>query len=362
MKGIRNMTNNRSRRQRGFSIVEMMVGIALGLVILAALTSFFVNTSANRNEIERTSRQIENGRYAIDTVRGSLRVTAFYAELQQAGLLLSNPDPCLPLKADLAFDYNRVPIAVYGYAADSPAFPGCIVDRLADTDVLVMRRFNTEMVTTAQAATPEYSNQLFVQLSRCGSDSTDKPWMMDYGGNTGSFSQPDAGRNTKCNGPNDLYQYRVEIYYVRSWSVTPGDNIPTLVRVDIDNKTMRSSPIVEGIRGFRVSYGIDNAPDPLGDGTPDQWRRCDVVQPCGTCDATSNCFYKPTDPTSPLWSRVTMLRVTILAENLEDSPGYTDNHTYTLDGFSVPAFGDHRKRHVYSTMVTMPNRTGPLEN
>lgn len=356
------MTNSLSRRQGGFSIVEMMIGIALGLVILAALTSFFVSTSANRNEIERNSRQIENGRYAIDTVRSTLRVTAFYAELQQSGIVRSNGDPCKPLIGDLAFNYNLIPIAVYGYAADSPAFPTCITDRLPDTDVLVMRRFNTEMITTAQAATPEYANQLFVQMSRCATDSIDTPWVLDYGGNTGSFTQAAAGRNTKCNGPNDLYQYRVEIYYVRNWSVTVGDNIPTLVRVDIDKKNMRTSPVVEGIRGFRVSYGIDNV-DPA-DGAPDQWLRCDVVQPCGVCDSVanplSNCFYKV--PGDPLWSRITMLRVTILAENLEDSPGYTDTHTYTLDGFTVPAFNDHRKRHVYSTMVSLPNRTGPLEN
>ncbi|MBM3343261.1 MAG: prepilin-type N-terminal cleavage/methylation domain-containing protein [Betaproteobacteria bacterium] len=47
----------RKRAQRGFSLIELMVAIALGLLILAALTTVFVNASATRSEIDRTSRQ-----------------------------------------------------------------------------------------------------------------------------------------------------------------------------------------------------------------------------------------------------------------------------------------------------------------
>ena len=74
------------RYQAGFSLIELMIGMTLGLIVLAALTSFFVSTSSNRHEIERTSRQIENGRFAIDTLRSELRIAGFYAEVQQKGL------------------------------------------------------------------------------------------------------------------------------------------------------------------------------------------------------------------------------------------------------------------------------------
>ena len=348
------MTNSLSRRQAGFSIVELMIGITLGLVVLAALTSFFVSTSANRNEIERTSRQIENGRYAIDTVRNTLRLSGFFAEMEKSTVKWTNPNPCNPSLIDTSFfsvSPYQLPTAIYGYAADSPAFPNCIVDRLADTDVLVVRRFNTEMVSVPTAATPEYANQLFVQMSRCATDSTTTPWTLAYGSDTLSFGLHD----TNCTNLTDLYRYRVEIYYVRQWSQTAGDNVPTLVRLDVDNKVMRTSPLVEGIRGFRVSYGVDlNA-----DGTPDQWRRCDQVTPCGTCDETTACNVAPN---AVGWPNVTMMRVTLLAQNLEPSPDYTDGRVYDLDGFQMGPFGDHLKRHVFTTMVTMPNRTGPLEN
>ena len=36
-------------RQSGFTLIELMIAVVLGLLILAALTSFFVRTSYNRS-------------------------------------------------------------------------------------------------------------------------------------------------------------------------------------------------------------------------------------------------------------------------------------------------------------------------
>lgn len=329
------MTPSISRRQGGFSIVELMIGVALGLVILAALTSFFVSTSANRHEIERTSRQIENGRFAIDTVRNEIRLAAFYAEMATNGATFSAPDPCQTDIAGLGLVLTplQVPTPVFGYAADSPAFPPCIANRVPNTDVLVIRRFNTELVPTASAN----PNQVYVQMSRCATDSIATPWAFDYGG-SGSFTL----KNTACSGPDNVYQFRIEAFYVRDFSNTPGDGIPTLVRLDLDNRAIRVSPMVEGVENMRLSYGIDND----GDGTPDVYSRCDTGTPC----------------TLAQWNNVTTVRVSVLAQNLEDSRDYVDTKTYDLDGFPIAAPGDHRKRHVYAAAVSIPNRTGPREN
>ena len=51
------------RHQSGLSLIELMVSVTLGLLILSGVLVVFVNASAARNEVERTSRQIENGRF-----------------------------------------------------------------------------------------------------------------------------------------------------------------------------------------------------------------------------------------------------------------------------------------------------------
>ena len=65
-------------RQAGISLVELMVSITLGLMILSGVLVVFVNTSAARNEVEKTSRQIENGRYASEVLSEDLRLAGFY--------------------------------------------------------------------------------------------------------------------------------------------------------------------------------------------------------------------------------------------------------------------------------------------
>jgi type IV pilus assembly protein PilW len=321
--------------QSGFTIIEVMVAIALGLVILAALTTFFVNTSATQRELERTSRQIENGRYALDTLSTEVRLAAFYAELSQVGATYTAPDPCQTALANLGLSMSplNVPLAVFGYAADAPALPACITDRVPNTDVLVIRRFGTEMVPAASAA----ANQVYVQTSRCNTDSTATPWAVGYG-QSASFTL----RNTACSGPDSVYQFRVEIFYVRTYSDTPGDGIPTLVKIELDKQALRTSPLVEGIRLLRISYGVDNDLD----GTPDVYSRCDTTSPCAVAQ----------------WNNVTAIKLTLLSENIEDSRDYVDTKTYTLDGYTPPVYNDHRKRHVYGSTVSVLNRTGPREN
>ncbi|MGE5095057.1 MAG: PilW family protein [Betaproteobacteria bacterium] len=328
------MHTSTSRRQGGFSIVELMIGIALGLVILAALTSFFVSTSANRHEIERTSRQIENGRFAIDSLRNEIRLAAFYAELATSAATFTTPDPCQVDLAQLGLSATplQVPVAVFGYPADT-AVPACITNRVPDTDVLVVRRFNTELVDTASAN----ANQVYVQMSRCSTDSIATPWAVDYGGSA-NFTL----KNTACSGPDSVYRFRVEAFYVRDYSSTPGDGIPTLVKVDLDNRALRVSPLVEGVQSLRISYGIDTN----NDGAADVYSRCDTASAC----------------TVAQWNNVTTVRATVLAQNLEESRDYVDNKTYNLDGFPIGPLNDHRKRHVYQAAVSIPNRTGPREN
>src|SRR6185312_5202608 len=58
-----------SPRVRGFTLVELMIGITLGLFIMIGLISLLVSNVASRSELDKSSRQIENGRYAVQLLR-----------------------------------------------------------------------------------------------------------------------------------------------------------------------------------------------------------------------------------------------------------------------------------------------------
>lgn len=63
--------------QRGFSIVELMVGMAIGLFLLIGLSQMFLNTrSATRHE-ENLARMQESGRIAIELLSREIRKVGY---------------------------------------------------------------------------------------------------------------------------------------------------------------------------------------------------------------------------------------------------------------------------------------------
>ena len=61
-------------------------------------------------------------------------------------------------------------------------------------------------------------------------------------------------------------------------------------------------------------------------------------------------------------SNVMAAKVYVVSRNLDETREYTDDKTYDLgqSGTVGPA-NDHFKRHVYSALISLPNRVGPRE-
>src|SRR5678816_1065669 len=83
-----------ARRQRGVTLVELMVGLTLGLVVSASMLMLFANASAHGQDVARAGMQIENGRYVSEMLREDVRLAGFYGETSVAGALYTQPDPC----------------------------------------------------------------------------------------------------------------------------------------------------------------------------------------------------------------------------------------------------------------------------
>ena len=62
------------KSMRGFSLIELMVAIAIGLILVAGLAMLFANSSQTGNEIDKSIRQIENGRYAAELLSEDISV------------------------------------------------------------------------------------------------------------------------------------------------------------------------------------------------------------------------------------------------------------------------------------------------
>jgi type IV pilus assembly protein PilW len=324
-----------------------MIAIAIGLMLLAGLTSLFLTNSNTRNEIERANQQIENGRYAMELVSDDLHNAGYLAAFNPAPLTTpaSKPDPCA---TDLPTLNAALPIAVQGYD-NGTTIPSCLSDVRAGSDILVVRRASTCAIgdTNCDASV---SGDPYFQASACssGTELSSANTTNYYALDTNTANLGLHQKNCVTLAP--LYQYRTQIYFVAN-NDKSGDGIPTLKRAELGASGFTIVPLVEGIEDLQIEYGIDTASPTAGTpavftADPDSYNACTGVACMG------------------YWRNTVAAKISLLARNTQPSMGYTDSKVYSLglkaDGSpnNVGPFNDNYKRHLYQSEVRLNNIAG----
>lgn len=362
-------------RHSGFSLVELMISITIGLFLLLGLSTLLISNSATRTELEKSSRQVENGRYAAQLLADDIHHAGFYGQFGNLAAPLSPlPDPCATALADLD-PAMRLPIQGYDAPATVPApLSTCLPDanRVAGTDILVIRRAERSDIPIASRA----AGQVYLQTTAVA---------YVLGAATGSETQAAPGVFTLKMKSGDivkLRKYHVHIYFISPCSVPAGggttctgssdDNgrpVPTLKRLELTVAggvaAFSVTPLVEGIENMQLDYGIDYMPAAPPDGSPD----CYISNPSAT--DTSADPLKTEITACPAgnwtnaamnWANVMAVRVNLLARNNDPTVGYQDTKTYSLGAAGAAGpFNDTYKRHAYSTLVRAVNPSGRRE-
>lgn len=340
----------------GASLVELMVALAIGAIILAALAAVFFTSSLSRRETDRSARQIENGRYAMQLLTSELKLAGYYAEFDPSVLLMTLaalPDPC----ATTVAAWNAaLPLHIQGVDNPSgPSIPSCISDLRAGTDVVVIRRTATCVRGTGDCD-GTVAGMPYFQASLCGS-ATELFSLSpaDYFALDTDETKFDRHKRN-CVTVADIRRFRVDIYFVAN-NDNAGDGIPTLKRAELGSAGFTIRPLVEGIDNLQLEYGIDTG--------------CSATNPGNPCTFTA-------DPTTfngcagnacvLNWRNAMSVRLNLLARTTDTSPGHSDNKVYTLgkkaDGTdnnfppSGTGYNDGYKRHVYQADVRLINPAG----
>ncbi len=314
-----------------------MVGLALGMIVATALLVLFANTSAGGKNVQRTSEQIENGRYLSEYLNEELRLAGFYGELSLAGAAYSTPDPCNTTPTGFSNAPLTVAVPLRGYAPTEALSCLSARDRLAGTEAIVLRRLDTS--TVAPGTIVGGNSQYYLQNSFCVDDSTTTPMVFDK--TAAQFTL----RNRSCGAANAVRAYLSRIYYVASCNVcgAGGDTIPTFKRLEIIGNQLVETALVDGIETFRVEYGIDTD----NNGSPDTYRT--------TLAATG--------PES-LWENVVAVKVHFIARSIERSTGgnIAGAQTFSLGAVgTVSTASDGYVRRAYSMTIRLVNPSGARE-
>jgi len=334
------------RRQRGMTLVELMVAMAVGLLLVAGLIALYANASQSATELEKSVRQIENGRYAVDLLAEDLSMAGYFGEAVADGMAAAvspcsdGPTMLTDLKAKAAASPAVVPFGVRGLTPDEADALGCLANHLAGTPAVIVHRLDTRAVaTTAMAA-----DTLYVQSSFNAAETT-----ATY---VASATPGEMVLKDLTGATNKVRRYLSRVYYVASCSDCGRDTIPTLKRAELVGNSVVISPLAEGIERIGFDYGFDTN----SDGTPETW-----IGLSGGADATVS-----TAAAALGWGNVVAVRIHVLARNTEPSVAFVDDRSYAggLSGtatFTVGPYGDAYKRRDYTTTARLNVVAGQRE-
>jgi len=366
-------------KQGGFTLVEMMIASALGLVIMAWLTQLLIDTARINREMANTSNLLESGRFALQRLREDVGHAGYwgafvpsfddltYSELP-SDVPVRFPDPCLPFAAWPA-RHGQVAALLGMPVQVQPGAVGDSCDALLSaessalgTDVLLLR-YAQHCIAGDLSCSPASSGPLYLQVSNCA-------YELAMGGRFAL--DPNAAPYTErdCTTPAARRRFEQQIYFVRN----NGRGIPSLYRSEFgysmgEQRQLAAQELVAGVERFHVALGVDDRSQTgeavdynsaiawqglnsrtvarnRGDGTPDgPFRYCSDTTPCSIAQLLNT----------------TVLKVYLLVRAGVASPGYLNNQTYVLGDLTVGPFNDAFKRHLFSSTLRVHNVAGRRE-
>lgn len=384
---------------RGFTLIELMIGLTLGLFVVGGVIAMFMTSSTTAMNQQRLSQVLENGRYGAQVLADELRKTgsqycASYANalpadsgvnLLRAPLIrvantaslqkwmptpptpakpymldpgrfvrgsdCDNGGTCRPALATASNDINVVPASGTGDG-----------NRVLGTDVLTVRYLATDGVSIAanaggatevdvglnvSGAPLEFSDGQMAMIANCssaeifsvGTAGTKLRHRVDEGNLVGTLGDAYtvAGDSRVFNFSRD---FRSVTYYVglREDNLNPGELISSLFRIENGGD---AEELIEGVERFDVTYIVLD-----GRGGTHYLNANQVATNPGALACPPVAMTPPAGDPGCLWRGVQAVDVSILVVSTRSGPRGDEAFRYSPDGDTVQS---------YATNATLPS-------
>jgi len=341
---------------RGFSLVELMVALTLGLIILSAVSMLFVSSKKTYTSQDRQARLQENSRFAMHFIIKDLRLAGYYGCVDEI-----NPDTVnVTLNSPTGFVNNaQIPLEGLNNATgtwypsgDTTLPPGI----LPGTDAVAVRSADASSSIYIDDEMPNSSAELkvnsvaglsvgdIIMLSDCAS--TDIMQVTTFQSSSSMIQHNASGGVTPGNSTQKLSKAyspstdgqgtRVMKFTTKQYFIATGaSGNPALFRKDNNAAAVE---LVDGVENMQILYGKDTD----GDKVPNIYLEAGAAGLQSTAD----------------WSGVVSVRVGVLARTVSDKDTDVDTASYDIDGTGLNNFtapGDHHKRRVFQAVVQLRN-------
>ncbi len=349
-------------KNRGFTLIELMVGLAVGLVVSVIAISVFVSSRALHSVNTSSNRMGENSRLAFDLLHRDLRSAGFQSCKQHSGgppLSVLNagnggfldagtsgvrghrgtgvgfapalsaalagvipaPDPTsdiisIRVPVDL-LSLGLVATMATGSAAPNVG-PNTAGNTIANGDIVLMASCIASVifqVTEANPATTGLLTHATGGVLQPGNATTNLIWI---------YNKDDTA----------IYRLQTRHYFVAPSTIRPGTN--SMWRFTVPSPAGATNPeeVAAGVDRMVVRYGVDT----------------DAV-----LDSSVNVYSAPDAIAAADWNNVLSARVQMLTATTKDGTARSA-HTVQFAGSAVTGT-DKRLRDVFTEVIAMRSRT-----
>ncbi len=321
------------RFQQGYTLIEWMVVIAIGLFLTAGLSSIFVASKGSTVSTQQVGELQEKGRFALQIITQDLKHVGFWGEFTGNALEVGNG---ISIPTNLTSDcldsegHGSFPDATQKFrdlwAFEIPATGSvpmtCADDKAStttlvrNTDALSIKRVRGLPVTSALDANSYYLISNVSQGSIFAGNIETLPTMSN----------------------SQIWQLVHHVYYLDREVAT---DIPRLRRIRLTRDKgmlLETTPLIEGVENMQLLFGLDIGDEVARDGTADTFVPSDQL-------------------TNADWDngRVVGVKLFLLLRAIEETPGYKNNQTYQVGEKTIKGNGDRFRRLLLSTVVSFRN-------
>lgn len=327
------MAISNRKQSYGFSMVELLVAMVVGLIIVSG--AFSLHSASRKAQLvsEMQMDMVADARFAIDLIAYDLRHAGMWGGTNKAGLIecKSTDAACTPsstgetlptaMGSDCAVGwYYDLSQPVFATNNNNPYSASCIPaseSYQAGTDVLEIRYADS----TAPVAL--LANQAYVR-----SNFTNGRIFVG-----GTEPELDAYNGSALTQNHELHAFA---YYVSDYTDAPGDGIPSLRRISLVNApSLQKQTLLSGVVDLQVMFGVDVT----GDDIVDRYDHPNVITTNGD------------------WDKVHAAKIWLMMRSDKVQWGADTSKSISIAGAAAATYGgvDKHRFFMVSTVVNLRN-------
>lgn len=344
------------KRDTGFSLVELMVALAVGMIVILVVAQFFSATRSSYLQSDASGRLQENARFSMDVLATDIRMAGYMGCMQDV--------PVNNIATPSGNDFFTFSKAVQGYIQGSGTVPGGLPswsEVKAGTSVLALKRGESTSSRLDGNLDPNNANiqikgnlsaiqdDEILMISDCTHADVFRVNNVSHNGvvvpvtttvtvNHSSGKNTDSKLSTPYQGGSELMRLVSRIYYIGSGTGTcPADTVCRVnLTVSAGNPVGQIESLISNVEDMDLLYGVDAN----GDKVADKYLAASAIS-------------------DTQWSAVVGVQINLLlrSENDKITAGKQSAYWYNGSTQTPTSASDRYLRRSFTQLVTLRNRT-----